>query len=247
MAVIVGGVSAAAFAFHRERLAKTVFDLQREMAEVKAAASNAREEERHRIAADFHDGPLQSFISFQMRLEILRKIFERDPKSGVEELVQLQALAKNQITEIRTFVRSMRPLNVDGADLTSSVRRIADDFQKETGIPVTFVGGDAQLPIAPDANSDILQMVREALHNIQKHAGATRVAVAMERVGKHLEISIDDNGHGFQFSGVYALDELDLLRLGPVSLKQRARSLSADLILESRPGRGAGVRLRIPI
>jgi signal transduction histidine kinase len=62
-----------------------------------------------------------------------------------------------------------------------------------------------------------------------------------------LEISVDDNGRGFHFSGVYTLDELELLRLGPASLKRRARALNAEMTLESRLGRGAGLKLRIPI
>jgi signal transduction histidine kinase len=247
MAVAAGGPMAVISAMVKMRLGERVRGLEREMALVKESAGRATEDERQRIAADFHDGPLQSFISFQMRLEILRKIIERDPKAGLEELRQLQQLSKNQVTEIRTFVRSMRPLNMEGATLTASVRRVAEDFQKETGIPVSFLGGDANLPVAPEITSDIVQMVREALHNVQKHAGATRVAVAMEKAGKALEISIDDNGVGFHFSGIYNLDELDLLRLGPVSLKQRARSLNAELQLESRPGRGASLRMRIPV
>ena len=52
---------------------------------------------------------------------------------------------------------------------------------------------------------------------------------------------------GFHFSGAYTLDELDLMRMGPVSLKRRARSLGADLLLESRPGHGAGLKMKIPI
>jgi signal transduction histidine kinase len=84
------------------------------------------------------------------------------------------------------------------------------------------------------------------LHNVQKHAAATRVAVAMEKSDRGLEISIDDNGHGFNFAGSYSLEELELLHLGPESLKRRARSLNADLLLESRPGRGASLKVRIP-
>lgn len=247
MSVAAGGLMAIVFATTRRELSVRLRGAEEDLLQARAAAGQAAEEERQRIAADFHDGPLQSFISFQMRLEILRKIIERDPKAGLEELRQLQQLSKTQVTEIRTFVRSMRPLNVEGATLHASVRRVAEDFQKETGIPVTFLGNDANLPVAPEIISDIIQMVREALHNVQKHAGATRVAVAMEKAGKALEISIDDNGSGFHFSGVYNLDELDLLRLGPVSLKQRARSLNAELQLESRPGRGSSVRMRIPV
>ena len=95
--------------------------------------------------------------------------------------------------------------------------------------------------------ADVMQLIREALNNVRKHAKATRVAVALERIGKILEISIDDNGVGFHFSGAFTLDELDLLRMGPVSLKRRARSLGADLTLESRPGHGAGLKMKVPV
>ena len=94
---------------------------------------------------------------------------------------------------------------------------------------------------------EVLQMVKETLTNVQKHASATRVAVALEKTDRALEISIDDNGHGFGFAGSYTLEELELLRLGPASLKRRARGLNADLTLESRPGRGAGIKFRIPL
>src|SRR5262249_33390522 len=94
---------------------------------------------------------------------------------------------------------------------------------------------------------EVLQMLRESLHNVQKHAGASRVAVAMEKTDRGLEISIDDNGHGFPFAGTYSLEELELLRLGPASLKRRARSLHADLLVESRRGRGGGLKFRIPL
>jgi signal transduction histidine kinase len=141
----------------------------------------------------------------------------------------------------------MRPVEVDGQNLTAGIRRTADSFQKESGIPVTFVGGDQPAALSPDIAQEVLQMVREALHNVQKHAGATRVAVAVERNGKVLEIAIDDNGHGFNFVGAYTLEELDLLKIGPASLKRRARSINAEMTLESQPGRGAGIKLRIPL
>jgi two-component system sensor histidine kinase DegS len=159
----------------------------------------------------------------------------------------LQELAKTQVRDMRTFVRNMRPLDVDGASLTAAARRLVDDFQKESGIAVTFVGGDRPLSAAPETCTDVLQMIREALNNVRKHARATRVAVAIEKVGKILEISVDDNGVGFHFSGQYNLDELELLRLGPVSLKRRARSLGADMSLDSRPGRGTGLKIKVPI
>lgn len=244
---LVVGALAYLLSVYKKRMESTVRELAREADETRDEVHRAREAERQRIASDFHDGPLQSFISLQMRLEILRRILERDSRAGMHDLEELQNLAQQQVKELRAFVRSMRPLDLEGANLFASARRICENFQKESGIPVTFVGGDSDVKIPEETASEVIQMLREALHNVLKHAGATRVAVSAEQTANVLEISVDDNGRGFQFSGVYTLDELELLRLGPASLKRRARALNSELTLESRPGRGAGLRLRIPI
>lgn len=245
--VVMAGVLACAFAVNKHQQAVEIERLGEKVLEAEKAADKAGELERVRIAADFHDGPLQSFISLQMRLEILRKLMDRDLSAGMSDLKQLQALAQTQVRDLRTFLHSMRPVDVDGANLVATARRAAESFQKETGIPVTFLGTNSPVGLPAEMTLEVLQMVREALHNVQKHAGATRVAVALEKTDRGLEISVDDNGHGFGFAGSYSLEELELLRLGPASLKRRARSLNADLVLESRPGRGSGIKVRIPL
>jgi len=245
--ILVAGALAAGFAVHKQRQKRMVADLQTQLHNAQKAAEKAREVERTRIASDFHDGPLQSFISLQMRLEILRKMMERDFNAGMQDLKELYTLAQSQVRDLRAFLHSMRPVDVDGASLVASARRTAESFQKESGLPVTFLGTNTPVGLPQEVSSEVLQMLREALHNVQKHAGATRVAVSMEKTDRGLEISVDDNGHGFSFAGTYSLEELELLRLGPASLKRRARSLNADLLLESRPGRGAGVKFRVPL
>jgi signal transduction histidine kinase len=241
------GLLAYAFSIYKKKLESHMEQIVEQASQTEAGAQRARKAERERIASDFHDGPLQSFIALQMRLEILRKILERDFRAGMDDLTDLQKVAQQQVKELRAFVRSMRPMDLAGSNLYASARRICENFQKESGIPVTFVGGEGPLRLPPDAGSELAQMLSEALHNVLKHASATRVAVALEQVGKSLELSVDDNGHGFHFSGVYTLDELELLRLGPASFKRRARALNADMTLESRPGRGAGLKLRVPL
>jgi signal transduction histidine kinase len=245
--VLVAGVLTCGFAVHKRRRETCIERLNEKLQEVQKDAEKARETERQRIASDFHDGPLQSFISLQMRLEILRKLLERDFHAGIQDLMGLQTLAQSQIRDLRVFLHSMRPVDMDGASLVATARRTAESFQKESGIPVTFLGTSTPLGLPQEMTAEVLQMLREALHNVQKHAGATRVAVSMEKTDRGLEISVDDNGHGFNFAGIYTLEELEMLRLGPASLKRRARSLNADLQLESRPGRGAGLKFRIPL
>ena len=245
--MLVAGVLASGVALRERRRQKEIDQMREQLGDARTAAAKAGEQERQRIASDFHDGPLQSFISLQMRLEILRKLLERDFNAGVQDLKQLQTLAQGQVRDLRAFLHSMRPVDVEGGNLVATARRAAESFQKESGIPVTFVGADTPVGLPQEMTLEVLQMIRESLHNVQKHAGATRVAVTLEKTDRGLEISVDDNGHGFNFAGTYSLEELDLLRLGPASLKRRARSLNADLQLESRPGRGAGLKFRIPM
>jgi len=207
-------------------------------------SEQARESERQRIAADFHDGPLQSDIAFHMRLEVIRKILARDPASAVSEVEQLQQLSKAQVNELRTFVRSMRPIEVEGS-LNAAIRRVVEQFQNDSGILTSFVSAELLDPTEPEVSVEILQIVREAFYNIQKHSSATRTGVTIQRMGGALELLIEDNGRGFPFSGRYSLEELEVLRLGPNSIKRRVRTLGAEMTLDSKPGQGAALRIRL--
>jgi signal transduction histidine kinase len=243
-ALIASTIVASVLAIERQYLEERLSNASRQTVLYRYDAEKARESERQRIAADFHDGPLQSFISFQMRLEIIKKLLVRDQTAAAEELVQLQDLCKSQVNELRTFVRSMRPVDVDGS-LSATLRRVVQQFQKDTGVPCTFVSSDFVEPAEPEVSLELLQIVREALYNVQKHSAATRVAVTVEKSEDALQIAIEDNGSGFPFSGRFSLDELELLRLGPASIKRRVRTLGGDLLLDSRPGQGAGLRIRL--
>ncbi len=244
--ILLLGMFACVLVLQKRTLLDRLSQFSRQVVMFRGEAEAARESERQRIAADFHDGPLQSFISFQMRLEIVKKMLARDHEAGIEELRQLQELCRAQVSELRSYVRSMRPLDFDGAGLVASIVRIIQAFQRDSGISVTFSGGDDPDLEDAEASSEILQVVREALHNVQKHSNASRVDVSIKRRDGRIEILIDDDGRGFPFSGDYTLDELELLRVGPASIKRRVRSLNGELSLASRPGSGSRLEIRLP-
>lgn len=242
--LIGGGIIACALAIERDHLQEHLSQVSRQSVLYRYDAEKAREAERQRIAADFHDGPLQSFIAFHMRLELIRKLLSRDKNAAAEELTQLQEICKTQVNDLRAFVRSMRPIDVGGS-LNATLRRVVEQFQKDSGIAATFVSGEFVEPAEPEISLELLQIVREALYNIQKHSKASRVAVSVQKTDRSLEITVEDNGSGFPFSGKYSLDELESLRLGPNSIKRRARTLGAEMLLDSKPGQGAGLLIRL--
>ena len=89
--------------------------------------------------------------------------------------------------------------------------------------------------------------MRETLNNIHKHSGASRVALTLGASGKKLELRAEDNGGGFPFGGSFTLDEMELMRMGPVSIKRRVRMMGGELILHSRPGQGSTLEVRFPL
>jgi signal transduction histidine kinase len=244
--VVASGGAAAAVGLYKRYLEERMSTTLRHNVMIRSQAQLAREAERQRIAADFHDGPLQSFISFQMRLEVIRKLLSRNVEDAARELHQLQELCQTQVADLRSFVRSMRPAD-EGMGLAASLSRMAELFQRDTGIATTFSGTDLHDPANTEVSLEVLQIVREALNNILKHSGATRAAVSVARADQHLQITVEDNGEGFPFTGAFSLEELELLRLGPTSIKRRVKVLEGDLALESGPGRGSKLAIRVPL
>ena len=237
----------AAFSFWQKQvLEERLFQASRQAVIYRAEAANVRVEERARIADDFHDGPLQMFMSLQVRLEVLRRMLEKDPAVAKQELEQLQEVWKKQVADARNFVRTIRAAATVEADLASATGRLVELFEKEYGVKASFHVGAPIGNVEDSLTTEVLQMVREALHNVRKHAHAKQAKVSLERGPEEIRLTIEDDGQGFPFSGSYTLEELDLLRLGPQSIKRRVAALQGGLILESKPGRGSTLRVRIP-
>ena len=223
-AVVLGGVLAVVLALHKHSFQDRLSAALKRSVISRSEAETARESERQRIADDFHDGPLQSFISFQMRLEIIRKLLERDKDAAMRELIQLQDLGRAQVTELRAFVRGMQPADVSPSNLQSAIREAVEHFERDSGVAATLICGDVSV-LEEGAASEFLQIVREALNNVRKHSKAAEVSIVIESSDDGVDMIVEDDGSGFPFSGSYSLDELEILRLGPRSIKRRVRTL----------------------
>lgn len=223
-------------------------DVVRHLLVVRRTEQEAYERERVRIAHDLHDGPLQSVISFEMRLQIIKKLREKRPEMADQELASLEDLSRRLVSEMRTFVHRMRPIEADESSLAAATRKLVEGFQKESGIAVTLLAdpkGHSQTP--RKVVGEMLKITREALHNIYKHSQATHVLLALEQKNGELHLSVDDNGSGYRFAGRFDLEELEAMRLGPKTIKQRVRGMGGGLTLESNPGNGSNLRIHVPV
>jgi signal transduction histidine kinase len=209
--------------------------------------ARAIEAERSRIARDLHDGILQTLLSIEIQLDVLRRRVPATPDQAISGLASLQQTVKNEGAELRQIVTDLRPLRVQSADLVDLMRGFAERYRNESTIALDLLIDSAQLRAPDRVCREVFQIYREALNNIKKHAKASHVVVKLSQDDSRLVLVVDDNGEGFSFAGRFTGDELDRLRLGPISIKERTRTVGGVLTVESNPGHGARLTLEVPL
>jgi signal transduction histidine kinase len=209
--------------------------------------ARAIEGERSRISRDIHDGILQTLLSVDIQLDVLRRKVPVSPEQAVGGLLSLQQTVRNETEELRRMVTDLRPLRVQSADLVDLMRGFAERFRNESGLGLDLLIDAAELQLPDRICRDLFQVYREALHNVKKHAHASHVVVKLWQNENRVVLVVDDNGEGFSFAGRFTGDELDRLRLGPISIKERTRSLGGVLTVESTPGHGARLIVEVPV
>src|ERR1700730_3412352 len=209
--------------------------------------ARAIEAERSRIARDLHDGILQTLLSIEIQLDVLRRRVPGTPDQAVAGLTTLQQTVRNEGAELRQVVTDLRPLRVQSADLVDLLLGFAERYRNESTIALDLLIDSAQLRAPDRVCREIFQIYREALNNIKKHAKASHVVVKLSQDDSRLVLVVDDNGEGFSFAGRFTGDELDRLRLGPISIKERTRTVGGVLTVESNPGHGARLTIEVPL
>ncbi len=209
--------------------------------------TRAVEAERSRISLDLHDGVLQTLLGVEIQLGVLQRKITAAPEQAAAELGRVLETLRTGREELRRMVTDLRPLGVESADLVDLMRGYAERYRNETGIGLDLLIEDAGLELPDRICRELFQIYREALANVNKHASATHIVVKLSQNETKAYLVIDDNGKGFSFAGRFSSDELDRLRLGPISIKERTRSIGGLLTVESTPGHGARLTIEIPL
>ena len=209
--------------------------------------ARAIEGERSRISRDLHDGILQTLLSIEIQLDVLRRRVAQAPDQAVSNLANLQQTVKNESAELRHMVTDLRPLRVQSADLVDLMRGFAERYRNESPLALDLLIDSAEVHAPDRVCREVFQIYREALNNIKKHAKASHVVVKLTQDDSRLVLMVDDNGEGFSFAGRFTGDELDRLRLGPISIKERTRTVGGVLTIESNPGHGARLTIEVPL
>jgi signal transduction histidine kinase len=204
----------------------------------------ASEEERVRIAADLHDGPIQQLAKVGFGLERARLRLERgDTGGGLDLLDRTQGELSEEMQGLRGIMTSLRPPALDEYGLEGALRDQVSSFRERSGTDASLA---AALPrrLESDVETTLYRVAQEALTNVSKHAIASRVWVDLwEREG-WVELTVKDNGQGF--------DAADWPRrsadgqFGLLAMREQVRMAKGRFEVQSRPGRGTLVRVAFP-
>ena len=209
----------------------------------------AQEGERQRMAEDIHDGPAQVLTNAIFQIDYLsRMLHERqgadgDSEGGGDHDVQsevafLRDMLRDGLDEVRTFITDLRPPVVD-VGLASAVAERAQLLEERDGIAVEVTLGGIDERLSAPQRASVLRIVQEALQNVRKHAGASRISIGLE--GDTLVVA--DNGRGFDLMRVASGASRNF---GLQFMRERAELMGAQLQIESRKGEGTRILLRLP-
>ena len=202
--------------------------------------------ERARFARELHDGAIQSLIAVEMQVDVLRR------QSGMQalvvnaELARIQKLLREEVLKLRELMQAMKSFEVDADRLLGFISDTVERFRRETGIAAEFVSELERVDVAQKVCRELARIVQESLVNVRKHSGAHHVLVRLAQRSGNLQLTVEDDGKGFPFSGRLSHVELESSGKGPAVIRERVRLLAGELAIESTPGHGARLEVRIP-
>ena len=205
---------------------------------------SVQEEERRRIARDIHDQLGQQITALRMNLESLASKSEHHGLIA-EQVARTQQLAEELDRSIDFLARELRPASLDRLGLSAALQSLLTSWSERFGIAAEFAGrGGDDLRLPRDVENNLYNVAQEALHNVVKHAHATHVSMFLDSGDDEAVLVIEDNGCGFAvgYASVRPADS----GLGLVSMRERAMLAAGTLEIESSPGRGTTIFVRVP-
>lgn len=226
----------------RKRAEHALRRSQAELRELAAISSSAREQEKRRIARELHDELAQTLAT--LRLEMDRLGEQQTTASGLPlpKLADMRSLVDEAVTSTRRIASDLRPAMLDDLGLAAAVQWLTEAFEQRHGIDCELIVEPVDFDLDEPYASTAYRIVQESLTNVARHAQATRAWVSLLRENGQVVLRVRDNGVGFE----------PLVRRKPTSfglagLRERAYLVDGKLRIESAPGRGTTIEVRIPM
>ena len=218
-----------------QQLTQTNDELQVKKAEVKLAAL----EERQRLARELHDSVSQALYGIALGSRTARTLLERgEPAKAAEPLDYVLSLAEAGLSEMRALIFELRPESLKNEGLVAALIKQSDALQARHKLDVV-TSFCPEPDISLDAKETLYRVAQEAMHNIARHAKATRITLSLLHADGKLTLEVRDNGKGFDPDGDFPG------HLGLKSMRERVANIGGAFHITSRPGEGTVVTVHL--
>jgi len=217
---------------------------ERERAELLQRAIAGQEEERRRLAQELHDETSQALASLQLGLEQLAER-SREPEVRLSA-AELQRMATDTLADVHRMAVELRPSVLDDVGLVAALQRYVEEIRGRSRLAINFASvGIGAIHLRPAAATVVYRVVQSAVTNALQHAQAQEISILVQRRGEDLVVVVEDDGRGFDLPSVRAapLEQ----RLGLAGMDERAAFVRATLTVETEPGAGTSVFLKVPL
>ncbi len=206
----------------------------------------AQEEERKRIARDLHDQLGQQLTALRLKIEILKGMCAGD-EALREYIDETQALARQIDADVDFLAWEMRPVALEDIGLAAALANYVREWSAQFNIPADFQANRfGKKRLAPETEAHLYRIMQEALNNVYKHARAKNVDVSLERRDDFAVLIIEDDGIGFEPDECIS-NKNDAKCIGLTGMRERAALIGGNLEIESAPGAGTTVFVRVPV
>jgi signal transduction histidine kinase len=219
--------------------------LSEELAAERLRVVKVVEEERHRLARELHDGVAQTLANAAISIELVTRRAKTDVDGALVDLVDLRARLVDSQKGLRDILFELRPLALEDGGLPAAVEALAKRINGINGSRVVTRRVDSQRRLASEVEAGAFTVVREAANNAIKTGRAANVAIDVYDDTGAVVVMVEDDGQGFDVASVLQTYS-KRGSLGLLQMRESARLIGAQLSLDSSPGQGTRVRLRIP-
>ena len=206
----------------------------------------AQEDERQMISRELHDTVAQDLSVAKMECDLIYNelINDRQPKAG--RIKEISASLQKTISGVRNMAYDLRPPGLEKLGLVETIYRFCEDFTQIWGVPVDFQSaGMKNLKLDYGIQINLYRLVQEGLTNIRKHATASQVMVRLAAAYPNIILRVEDNGRGFNVQERAAAAGNEK-RMGLRSMQERITLLNGEIKLQSKPGQGTKVIIKLP-
>jgi len=210
-----------------------------------SAIIRSQELERQRIAREIHDGPAQAIANVVLRMDIVLKIFEKDPNQVPKELAKMKGIAQGALDEIRGFIFDLRPMTLQDLGLVATIKRVITSAKDSGGPEIRFAVDGESYTLSNLINLTMFRIAQEALTNIKKHSKCSIAWIHMKYMEDKVILIVEDNGCGFEMENV-SCDQKKYASYGLLGMRERAADINAEFEINSKPGEGTKIVLIVP-